>query len=203
MGAESIVAGALAQQSSQLAETAVGGLGTLLGGLDSLINPKVEIPPMIGMNSSDFMRLGLATIMASTNTNLAFAKQQATESKLINADANDDLMAEIAEAEALRQRCALKFGALAEANKTNTLTVAPTRDEVTDFYKSFKKILAVQNTQSTQLKLYKEHLANQYQSNFDFKGLLRKIIKGAGKIFGYVDKAKTIYEKAKPYLEKI
>lgn len=191
------LAGALSGQGSQLAETAVQGLGTLMGGLDSIINPAEIIPPFIGMASSDFMKMGLAAVMASANTNLQFAKNQAVSKGYAN-----DLAEDIANAELLRQQCAIKFGARAQANATNGVSSKPTKKEVDDFYVSCRRLTAIQNTQQAQLKLYKQYSENG-AIDFDFKGLLRKIIKGVGTVFTYADKAKTIYDKAKPYLEQI
>lgn len=190
------LAGSLSGQGSGIAETAVKGLGTLMGGLNNLINPPEVIPPFIGMASSDFMKLGLATIMASANTNLQFAKNQA-----VSLGCAHELAEDIAKAEALRQQCALKFGAKAKSNATNTLNSKPTKKEVDDFYASCKRLVALQNTQQAQLKLYEQFVNNS--ANFDFRGLLRKIVRGVGSIFGFAEKAKTIYEKAKPYLEQI
>lgn len=192
-----VLAGALSGQGAQLAETAVQGIGTLLGGLDAIINPAEVIPPFIGMASSDFMNMGIAAIMASANTNLQFAKKQAVSKGYAN-----DLAEDIANVELIRQQCSIKFGAKAKANASNGLSSKPTKKEVDDFYVSCKRLIAVQNTQQAQLKLYKEYTENG-SANFDFKGLLRKIVKGVGTIFRYADKAKTIYNKAKPYLEQI
>lgn len=190
------LAGLLSGQGAGIAETAVQGMGTLLGGLDAIINPSEVVPPFIGMASSDFMKLGLSAIMASANTNLQFAKNQAVSKGYAN-----DLAEDIAKAEALRHQCAIKFGAKAKANASNSLGTKPTKKEVDDFYVSCKHLVALQNTQQTQLKLYQEYVNNP--ANFDFRGLLRKIIKGVGTIFSYADKAKTVYDKAKPYLEQI
>lgn len=197
MGIESALAGALSNQGSQLGETVVQGLGTLLGGLDSIINPGFSVPPFIGMASSDFMNMGVAAIMASTNTNLQFAKQQAQEQGFT------DLLADVADAERARQRCAINHGAKARIEAAKRVTEKPTEAEIKDFYAYSKKIVAIKNTQNVQLKVYKEYLERDIDPNFDFRALLRKIIKGAGKVFTYTDKAKKIYEKAKPYLEKI
>lgn len=202
MAAEGSVAGALASQASELAETAVTGIGTLLTGLDSLINPQVTIPPMIGMTSSDFMNLGISAIMASTSTNLAYAKQQAA------ASGDEELVKLATDAEAVRQTCALKFSPKAVRTRAKATATKPTEAEIKNFYTSCKKILAAQNTQSVQLKLYKEYI-NGTKNNrgalksFNFRNLLKKIIKGANTIFTYTEKAKTVYEKAKPYLEQI
>lgn len=196
MPAQAGLAGALSGQGAQIAETAVQGIGTLLGGLDAIINPAEEIPPFIGMASADFMNMGLAAIMASANTNLQFAKNQA-----VSQGYADELAEDIANVELMRQESAIKFGAKARANASNALGTKPTRQEVNEFYTTCRNLIAVQNTQQTQLKLYQEYAANN--ANFDFRGLLRKIIKGVGKVFTYADKAKTIYEKAKPYLEQI
>ena len=190
------LAGSLSGQGAGIAETAVKGLGTLMGGLNNLINPPEVIPPFIGMASSDFMKLGLATIMASANTNLQFAKNQA-----VSLGYAHELAEDIAKAEALRQQCAIKFGAKAKSNATNALNSKPTKKEVDDFYVSCKRLVALQNTQQAQLKLYEQYVNNS--ANFDFRGLLRKIVRGVGSIFGFAEKAKTIYEKAKPYLEQI
>ena len=191
------LAGALSGQGAEIAQTAVQGIGTLLGGLDSIINPAQIIPPFIGMASADFMQMGMAAIMAAANTNLQFAKRQAV--KLGYAS---ELAEDIANVEQIRQQCAIKFGAKAQANTSNDLTTKPTKKEVDDFYRSCRRLIAVQNTQQAQLKLYKEYTENG-DTNFDFKGLLRKIVKGVGTVFGYVDRAKSVYDKAKPYLEKI
>ena len=200
------LAGALSGQGAGIAETAVKGLGTLMGGLNSLINPQEVIPPFIGMASSDFMRLGLATIMAAANTNLQFAQRQA-----VSLDCAAELATDISAAQALRQRCAAKFGAKAVANsaKNSGLGTKPTQAEIDEFYIACKRLVALQNTQQTQLKLYQQYINNPANKasidalNFDFRGLLRKIIKGVGTIFSFAEKAKTIYEKAKPYLEQI
>lgn len=192
-----ILAGALSGQGSQIAQTAVHGLGTLLSGLDAIINPAEVIPPFMGMASSDFMKMGLAAIMAATNTNLQFAKNQA-----VSMGYGSDLAEDIAAAEALRQQCAIKFGAKAQANATDDLGTKPTKKEVDDFYLACRRLTAIQNTQQAQLKLYKEY-SEDGTTDFDFRGLLRKIIKGAGTVFTYADKAKTIYDKARPYLERI
>lgn len=208
MGAEANVSGALAQQATQLAETAVSGIGTLLGGLDAIINPQVVVPPMIGMTSSDFMNLGISAIMASTSTNLAFAKQQAA------ASGDEELVKLAGEAERSRQKCALKFSPKAERTRVKavTETTRPTQTEVETFYNSCKKLLAAQNTQSIQLALYSQYkngvIAEARGTNLkgfslNWRGLLRKIIKGADTVFKYAEKAKTIYEKAKPYLEEL
>lgn len=194
------LAGSLAGQGSQIAETAVNGIGTLLGGLDAIINPQEVIPPFIGMTSSDFMNMGLAAIMASANTNLQFAKNQA-----VSKGYADDLAEDIANAELIRQQCAIKFGAKAQAGINNVVGTKPTRQDVENFYFTCRRLIGIQNTQQAQLKLYKEYSekAGTDGANFDFKGLLRKIVKGVGKVFTFTDRAKTVYEKAKPYLEKI
>lgn len=191
------LAGALSGQGAEIAQTAVQGIGTLLGGLDSIINPAEIIPPFIGMASADFMKMGMAAIMAGANTNLQFAKRQAVKLGYAN-----ELAEDIANVELIRQQCAMKFGAKAQANASNDLVTKPTKREVDDFYRSCRRLIAVQNTQQAQLKLYKEY-AEKNDINFDFKGLLRKIVKGVGTIFSYADRAKTVYDKAKPYLEKI
>lgn len=195
-----IVAGQLASQGAEIAETVVDGIGTLLGGLNKLINPTFEIPPFIGMASADFMKMGIAAIMASNNTNLQFAKQEAAVKGFAR-----ELYDEINLAEQAREMCSAKFGAKARANnaKNGTFTVKPTIAELEKFYKSAGRLIAVQNTQNAHLKLYKQYAAAKYSANFDFKGLLRKIIKGTGTVFNYVERAKEVYDKAKPYLEKI
>lgn len=192
-----VLAEMLGSQSGQLAETAVQGIGTLLGGLDAIINPQVTIPPMIGMASSDFMQLGLGAIMASTNANLVYAKQQALKENIVD----DELLALIKQAETSRQQCALQFGARARAMNKRAISAEPTKDEVETFYTAIKKVVAMQNVQRAQLRLYRDKVGSS--ANFDFRGLLKKIIKGADTIFNFVNKAKTVYDKAKPYLEKI
>lgn len=191
------LAGALSGQGAQIAETAVQGIGTLMSGLDAIINPAEVIPPFIGMASSDFMNMGIAAIMASANTNLQFAKNQIVSKGYAN-----ELAEDIANTELIRQQCAIKFGAKAKANASNGLSSKPTKKEVGDFYVSCRRLVAVQNTQQTHLKLYKEYTEDG-SADFDFKGLLKKIVKGVGTVFSYADKAKTIYDKARPYLEKI
>lgn len=197
------LAGSLSGQGAQIGETVVSGLKTLLGGLDAIINPQDPIPPFIGMASTDFMNMGLAAIMASTNTNLAYAKQQAVVKGFAK-----DLADDIAEAELSRQDCAIHSGAKAHAMKTRAVGTKPTKAEVEEFYATVRHLTAVQNTQKAQMQLYADQLKQQAKLGaralkFDFKGLLRKIIKGAGTVFKYADKAKSIYDKAKPYLEKI
>lgn len=195
-----IVAAQLAGQSSEIAETVVDGIGTLLGGLNKLINPTFEIPPFIGMASADFMKMGIAALMASNNTNLQFAKQEAAVQGFAR-----ELYDEITVAEQARELCSAKFGAKARANnaKNGTFTAKPTMAELEKFYKSAGRLIAVQNTQNAHLRLYKQYASARNASNFDFKGLLRKIIKGTGTVFTYIDRAKQVYDKARPYLEKI
>lgn len=192
------LAGMLGDQSGQIAEAAVQGLGTLLSGLDSIINPQIQVPPMSGMTSSDFMQMGLGAIMAAANTRLAFAKQQARTSNIAG---DDELFALINKAENSRQKCALKFGAKAMANKAAVNDVPPTKEDVHVLCNATRRILAIHNTQRAQLSLYRKNM--ELGANFDFRGLLKKIVNGVDKIFGYADKAKTVYDKAKPYLEKI
>lgn len=206
MAISAILAGLLASQGGSIAESAVKGIGTVLDGMNALINPSADVPPLMGMASADFMKAGLAAIMANTNTNLQYAKKQAVAYNLAR-----ELQDDIALAECARSITCARFGARARALTAQGTQRRPTPAEVQRFYASCKKMLAAQNTQNAMMKLCKEYEETQARGGkrtpgvaaISLSGILRGVIKGAETVFVCADIAKDVFEIAKPFLELI
>lgn len=212
MAISAILAGLLASQGGSIAESAVKGIGTVLDGMNALINPSADVPPLMGMASADFMKAGLAAIMANTNTNLQYAKKQAVAHNLAR-----ELQDDIAMAECARSVTCARFGAKARAMEAARAMVEqraqsrPTPAQVQRFYASCKKMLAAQNTQNAMMKLCKEYEETQARGGkrtpsvaaINLSAILRGVIKGAETVFVCADIAKDVFEIAKPFLELI
>lgn len=208
MAIPAVLAGAIANKIDVLAETTVKGIGTFLDGINNIINPREEIPPMVGSCSADYTKLALSAIVASQNTALAYVKKETETSAFLTAEEKKELRKEIEQVELARGAMLVSHSKKAELARKNAqiANVRPTADDAEAFRTYLKKISSIQNTQQVILKLYSQAQSGQLQLNnlgWTFKGLLKSIVSGVGKLFGYVDKAKQIYEKAKPFVENL
>lgn len=208
MAIPAVLAGAIANKIDVLAETGVKGIGTFLDGINNTINPSDEIPPMVGMTSTDYTKLALSAIAASQNTALAYIKKETETSVFLTAQERKELRKEIEKAELARAAMLASHCKKAELarKKAQIANERPTADDAEAFRACLKKISSIQNTQQTILKLYSQAQSGQLQLKsfgWTWKGLLKSTVSGIGKLFGYVDKAKQIYEKAKPFVEKL
>lgn len=208
MAIPAVLAEGIANKIGTLAETGVKGIGTFLDGINNIINPSDQIPPMVGMTSADYTKLALSAIAASQNTALEYIKKETETSAFLSAEERKELRKEIEQVELARTAMLASHCKKAELarKKAQIANERPTADDAEAFRTYLKKISSIQNTQQTILKLYSQAQSGQLQLNrfgWTWKGLLKSIASGIGKLFGYVDKAKQIYDKAKPWVENL